>query len=421
MHDTKEREEIAIVAGLFIKGGDRERNMSYLEELAFLAETAGVVIADKVWQELASPQPGTLIGKGKIDEIKDLIEHHKANLIIFDNDLNSVQIRNLEEKLDVKVMDRAGVILDIFAKRAKSDEAKTQVELAQLQYLMPRLTRMWTHLSKQFGGMGTKGPGETQIEMDRRMIREKIDHLKKKLEQIDNRQQQTRKNRDSFVRYALVGYTNAGKSTVMKMLTDQDVYIEDELFATLDTTVRAVHLPKGDNALLSDTVGFIRKLPHHLVASFRSTLSEAREADFLLHVVDLSSADYEDQIETVNNTLKELDIPIKNITYLFNKVDLVEDKEIIAITREKYANSVFIAAKSGLGSNALFEELQKMHDTMAKDIKIFLPYSKTGLSGTIYDVGKDVQADSDEDGTTYSFKIMNSEEHKISKLEEYFV
>lgn len=421
MHETTQQQEVAIVCALFQKGSDREKNLSYLDELAFLSETAGVSVVDRVWQELPHPKPATLIGKGKIEELRELVQHHSATTLIFDNDLSSVQVKNLELKLEVKIMDRAGVILDIFAKRAQSDEARTQVELAQLQYLMPRLTRMWTHLSKQFGGLGTKGPGETQIEMDRRMIREKIDFLKKKLEQIDQRQLQTRKNRGSFVRFALVGYTNVGKSTILKLLTDKEVYIKDELFATLDTTVRSIHLPKGDDALLSDTVGFIRKLPHHLVASFRSTLSEAREADFLLHVVDVSSAEFLDQIETVNSTLKSLDIPTDHITYVFNKADLVGDPEVVAITRERFPNSVFIAAKTGMGTQALLDRLQKLHDTLATVLKVFLPYEKTSLSSLIYDIGEDIHADSGDTGTLYTFKVMTSELHRAEKLREYFV
>jgi GTP-binding protein HflX len=253
------------------------------------------------------------------------------------------------------------------------------------------------------------------------MIREKIDYLKKKLQVIDTRQVQTRKNRGSFVRFALVGYTNVGKSTIMKLITDSDVYIEDELFATLDTTVRALHLPKGDQALLSDTVGFIRKLPTHLIASFRSTLSEAREADFLLHVVDVSSPDFEDQISTVNDTLKSLDIDTKNVTYIFNKADLVGDSEIIAITREKYPNSIFIAAKTGLGTHSLMEKLQSLHDTLATQLEVFLPYENTALSAVIYDIGEDIQAVSGDTGTTYSFKIMTSNLHKVDKLEQFII
>jgi len=421
MIDLQEQYEIAIVASLIPKGREREKHLAYLDELAFLAETAGVEVVDKVWQELPHPKPATLIGKGKIEELKKLIEHYQAHTVIFDNELNSVQVRNLEERLDVKIMDRSGVILDIFAKRAKSDEARTQVELAQLQYLMPRLTRMWTHLSKQFGGLGTKGPGETQIEMDRRMIREKIDHLKRKLEAINTRQEQTRKNRGSFIRYALVGYTNVGKSTIMKLLTESEVYIQDELFATLDTTVRSIHLPKGDTALLSDTVGFIRKLPAHLVASFRSTLSEAREADFLLHVVDISSHDFEDQISTVNDTLRDLDINTENVTYIFNKADLIGDNEIIADVRERFPNSVFISAKTGVGIASLLNRLQDLHDTLSSILQVFLPYSKTGYSKTIYDIGEDITAESGDEGTLYTFKIMNSLIHLANPLKEFIV
>ena len=297
---TGKKIENAVAISVNKKGGDRELAMEHLDELEFLAETAGAKVIEKVYQELPRKNKATVIGKGKVQEVLELIQDENIELVIFDDDLSPAQVKNLEKAWNVKVLDRSGIILDIFCERAQTVEAKTQVELAQLQYLMPRLTRMWTHLSKQYGGIGSKGPGETQIETDRRIIRTKIEKLKSKLEVIDKQNAQKRKNRTSTPRFALVGYTNAGKSTLMKAITNSEVYIQDELFATLDTTVRGFELPNGQEAILSDTVGFIRKLPTHLVASFRSTLAETSESDIILHVVDVSHYNYKDQIQVVD-------------------------------------------------------------------------------------------------------------------------
>ncbi|GAB5465929.1 MAG: GTPase HflX [Candidatus Kapaibacteriales bacterium] len=422
MIELNDEKEVAIAMMVLPKGREREKYLSYLDELVFLCETTGLKIAEKTWQEMERPKVATLIGKGKIDELKELMEHHGAKTAVFDNDLSPVQVRNLEEKLNAKILDRSGIILDIFAKRAKSDEAKTQVELAQLQYLMPRLTRMWTHLSKQYGGVGTKGPGETQIEVDRRLIRDKISFLKDKLEDIDQRQAQTRKKRKDYIRFALVGYTNVGKSTIMKLLTEEDVYIKDELFATLDTTVRAISLPNKETAILSDTVGFIRLLPAHLIASFRSTLAEALEADFVLHVVDISSEQYEEQIEIVNKTLKDLGLDLERMSYIFNKSDMIEDQEIISIVREKYPDSVFISAKKGINVSGLNSRLQKLHDSRSRNIKLMVPYSEPDISHIIYQYSNDVGVDSDEIGNTYTFGILAADFEKIKgKVEKYII
>ncbi|MBP6693996.1 MAG: GTPase HflX [Saprospiraceae bacterium] len=295
--------------------------LEYLEELRFLAETAGAV-ADKLFtQKLDHPNVKTYVGSGKLDEIKDYIEsHEEISLAIFDDDLTGKQTNFLEEYLKVKIVDRSSLILDIFAERAQTAQAKSQVELAQMQYLLPRLRGLWTHLERQRGGIGMRGPGEMEIETDRRIVRDKIAMLKKKLEKIDQQSQTQRKNRGELIRVALVGYTNVGKSTLMNVLSKSEVFAENKLFATLDTTVRKV-VWESTPFLLSDTVGFIRKLPHHLVESFKSTLDEVRESDILVHVVDLSHPQHEDQIHTVQNTLKDMEAADKTTLMVLNKLD----------------------------------------------------------------------------------------------------
>ena len=293
----------------------------YLDELAFLAETAGAIPVKRFLQRLEMPLSTTFVGNGKLQEIKEYIDENEIGLVIFDDDLSPKQLKNIERELEVKILDRTTLILDIFASRAQSASAKTQVELAQYQYLLPRLTRMWTHLERQKGGIGMRGPGETQIETDRRIITTKISLLKEELKSIDKQKATQRKNRGKLVRVALVGYTNVGKSTLMNLLSKSEVFAENKLFATLDTTVRKVvieNLP----FLLADTVGFIRKLPTHLVESFKSTLDEVREADLLVHVVDISHPNFEDQIEVVNKTLNEVcGAESKPMLLVFNKID----------------------------------------------------------------------------------------------------
>ena len=298
----------------------RDQVNEYLDELAFLAETAGVVGDKQFVQRMVRPDSRTYVGSGKLNELKEYIELNEINLVIFDDELSPAQLKNLDKELGVKILDRTSLILDIFAQRAKTAYAKTQVELAQYQYLLPRLTRMWTHLERQRGGIGMRGPGESQIETDRRIILDKISRLKNQLGKIDKQMASQRGNRGNMVRIALVGYTNVGKSTIMNLLAKSEVFAENKLFATLDTTVRKVVV---DNLpfLLADTVGFIRKLPTDLVDSFKSTLDETREADLLLHVVDISHPDFEEQIQVVENTLKELDCADKPSMIIFNKID----------------------------------------------------------------------------------------------------
>lgn len=309
--------------GLIHKEQTEVQVMEYLDELAFLAETAGAVGVKRFTQRLQHPDSRTFVGSGKLEEIKRYVESRNINLAIFDDELSGSQITNIEKALGIKTIDRSDLILDIFARRAKTAQAKTQVELAQYQYLLPRLKGMWKHLERQGGGIGTRGPGETEIETDRRIVKDKISLLRKRLGEIDKQAFTQRKDRGEFIRVALVGYTNVGKSTIMNLLSKSEVFAENKLFATLDTTTRKVVF-ENTPFLLSDTVGFIRKLPHHLVESFKSTLDEVREADILLHVVDISHPRYEDQLGVVNKTLQELKAFDKPILTIFNKMDQYE-------------------------------------------------------------------------------------------------
>lgn len=317
-------EENAILVGLVHKEQTEQQVNEYLDELAFLAETAGAHSVKRFTQKLPHPDSRTFVGKGKLEEIKQYtLLKGNIHIVIFDDELTGSQIINIEKELGIKTIDRSDLILDIFARRAKTAQAKTQVELAQYQYILPRLKGMWKHLERQGGGVGTRGPGETEIETDRRIVKDKISLLRKRLSEFDKQAFTQRKDRGEFIRVALVGYTNVGKSTLMNLLSKSDVFAENKLFATLDTTTRKVvfaHTP----FLLSDTVGFIRKLPHHLVESFKSTLDEVREADVLLHVVDISHAQYEEQLLVVNKTLAELGAAEKPVVTIFNKIDLYE-------------------------------------------------------------------------------------------------
>jgi len=320
MYETTNKEERAVLIGLITSAQDEVKSAEYLDELEFLIDTAGGIPVKRFVQRLEFPDPRTFVGSGKLEEITAYIKAEGIEMAVFDDELSAAQIRNLEKTLECKVLDRTNLILDIFARRARTAHARTQVELAQYQYLLPRLTGMWTHLSKQRGGIGMRGPGETEIETDRRVIRAKISLLKTKLKDIDKQKITQRKNRESMIRVSLVGYTNVGKSTIMNMLAKSDVFAENKLFATLDTTVRKVvieNLP----FLLTDTVGFIRKLPHGLVESFKSTLDEVRESDLLIHVVDISHPTFEEQIDVVRETLQEIGTADKPVFMIFNKVD----------------------------------------------------------------------------------------------------
>lgn len=357
---------------------DPRRTEEYLDELQFLAETAGAFGEKRFIQKMEKPNTKTYVGTGKLVEIKEYIAENEIDLVIFDDELSPSQLRNIERELQCRILDRTNLILDIFAQRAKTAYAKTQVELAQYQYLLPRLTRMWTHLERQRGGIGMRGPGESQIETDRRIILDKISRLKEQLKKIDRQMASQRGNRGSLVRISLVGYTNVGKSTIMNMLAKSDVFAENKLFATLDTTVRKVVI-ENVPFLLSDTVGFIRKLPTQLVESFKSTLDEVREADILMHVVDISHPNFEEQIKVVEETLKDIKAIEKPIFVVFNKIDAyryeeydefsLEPKKSVNYTLEEFKNSwigkehtpcIFISAKEKIGIDKLRSDLYKM-------------------------------------------------------------
>ena len=377
--------EKAVLVGLVTPEQNEQKVREYLDELAFLAETAGVVPEKKFYQRLEMPNSVTFVGSGKLQEIKEYVVEHEIGVVIFDDELSAKQIRNIEKELQVKILDRTSLILDIFARRAQTAHAKKQVELAQYQYMLPRLTRLWTHLERQRGGVGMRGPGETQLETDRRIVLDKITHLKHELEDIDKQKNVQRKNRGKMVRVALVGYTNVGKSTLMNLLSKSDVFAENKLFATLDTTVRKIvieNLP----FLIADTVGFIRKLPTELVESFKSTLDEVREADLLIHIVDISHPSFEDQIKVVNRTLLEINKEEKPMIIVFNKVDAFtfiekEPDDLTPRTRENITldelkdswmnklqdNCIFISAKQRINIDALksllYERVKQIHIT----------------------------------------------------------
>lgn len=363
MIDKKQKiqeEEKAVLVGVVQKDQTQEQVDEYLAELAFLAETAGAITVKKFIQKLSHPDSKTFVGSGKLEEIKNYVQAKGIDLVIFDDELTGSQIINIEKELKAKTIDRSDLILDIFARRARTAQAKTQVELAQYQYLLPRLKGMWKHLERQGGGIGTRGPGETEIETDRRIVKDKIALLRRRLAEIDKQSFTQRKERGELIRVSLVGYTNVGKSTLMNVISKSEVFAENKLFATLDTTTRKVVF-ETTPFLLSDTVGFIRKLPHHLVESFKSTLDEVREADILLHVVDTAHPQYEDQLNVVNKTLQELNVADKPVLTVFNKMDMYEQrnfdewleddvkKEILRELRERWEfetneNCVFISA-----------------------------------------------------------------------------
>jgi GTP-binding protein HflX len=373
-----QQEERAVLVGLINKEQTETQVNEYLDELAFLAETAGAVAVKRFTQKLPHPDSRTFVGKGKLQEIKKYVDGKNIRIVIFDDELSGAQINNIEKDIDVKVIDRSDLILDIFARRAKTAQAKAQVELAQYQYILPRLRGMWKHLERLGGGIGTRGPGESEIETDRRIVRDKISLLRKRLAVIDKQASTQRKDRGEFIRVALVGYTNVGKSTLMNLLSKREVFAENKLFATLDTTTGKVVFD-GTPFLLSDTVGFIRKLPHHLVESFKSTLDEVREADILLHVVDISHPAYEDQLGVVNKTLQELDAFEKPTLTIFNKMDLYEEKTfdewLEESTKKEILNDLYERWQRETNGNAVFisatekRNLDELRKTILEKVK----------------------------------------------------
>ena len=360
-------------------------NEDSLAELMSLAKTAGAKVLDSVVQRRKKIDPSLYLGKGKVSQLAELCKEKEIDVVICDDDLAPAQVTNLEKVIDTKVIDRSELILDIFAARAKTAQAKLQVELAQLEYTRPRLKRMWSHLSRIEGGIGTRGPGEKQLEVDKRLVSKRVLTLKKRLEQIEKRRKHQAKSRKEHTTVSLVGYTNAGKSTLMNRLTDAGVFVEDKLFATLDTKTSLCELGNGKKVILSDTVGFIKKLPHHLITSFEATLEEVRWADFLLHVVDTSSPDVIEQVAAVNNVLKELECDKKPIIMVLNKADVLKDSSMITFFKSKYDNTVTISALTGQDMEKLKQEMVKFADKGSTEIKLECGVSNGKLLSYIYE------------------------------------
>lgn len=413
---SKKTLERAMLIALDTKEFSKETVEEHIDELEELASTAGAETIFKIVQSKRGIDPAFYIGKGKAEELAQLIELNEINIVIFDDDLTPVQVRNLEKLFNRKVIDRSGLILDIFASRAKTKEAKTQVELAQLQYMLPRLTRAWTHLSKQYGGIGTKGPGETQIETDRRLIRTRISLLKSKLEKIEAHRLTQSSGRKNFVRIAIAGYTNAGKSTLFNLLTEANVFAEDKLFATLDSTTRALEIDDTHKILISDTVGFIRKLPAHLVASFKSTLNEVRDADIILHVIDISHPYFEDHIKVVDETLKEFGSSEKRVLKVFNKVDMISDKSLIDFVKNVYKESVIISASRGINISSLKTMLKKILNENIVEEKIELPITESKKASQIHNFAEVLRTEYDEDKIQISYRTTKQNSEKIKKI-----
>jgi GTP-binding protein HflX len=390
--------------------------MEFLEELTLLAESAGANVVRHVMQDRKRVDPAHFIGRGKAEEIAGMVEEEEIQIVIFDDDLSSIQVRNLERLIPCKIMDRSALILDIFASRARTREAKTQVELAQLQYMLPRLTRQWTHLSKQYGGIGTKGPGETQIETDRRAIRSRINRLNGKLRSIQRERKEQRKGREDLPRVSLVGYTNAGKSTLLNLLTNAEVLVEDRLFATLDSTVRLVSFSPVHRILLSDTVGFIRKLPHHLVASFRSTLDEVRESDILLHVVDVSHPLFGEHISVVNETLEEIGAKGKPTITVYNKIDLLEDRSMLGHLGRNPPNAVCVSARRSINMGGLKGNIIELLEQNVSEQTVCLGHEDYSLIARIHELGEIVEKKFEDDRITVRFRVNNRHAAQLRNL-----
>ncbi len=421
MHDLSISREKAILVGVIHGTMDAEQIDIHLDELALLADTAGADTVGRVVQKLSRINPSFFVGKGKAEQIIRQAAELDCQLIIFDDDLNPGQVKNFQKLSEkVKVIDRSALILDIFQKHAKTREAKTQVELAHLQYLLPRLTRMWTHLERQMGGIGTRaGAGETQIEVDRRLIRNRIAHLKKELIKIGKERSTQTRRREQGYRVALVGYTNAGKSTLMNAITGADVYIRDQLFATLDTTVRKVRLDESREFYLSDTVGFIRKLPHHLVASFRSTLAEVTHADLILVVLDASSSQIQDHLDTIMDVLKDLEADRDNLLLVLNKIDLVEDPSQLQRLRNQFPEAEMISSLNHLRLDRLLSAISQKIDERFITVEVEIPFHR-GKSIAVAQEGVDVlEREILETGIRLRIRGLSGRVHQIlSRLSE---
>ena len=406
----------AILVAVRTRDISKERVEEHLQELEMLANTAGAETILKIVQDRDRFDSAFFIGKGKAEEIAELAELNDITIVIFDEDLTPTQVRNLEKLIDKKIIDRSGLILDIFASHAKTNQAKTQVELAQLQYLLPRLTRTWTHLSKQYGGIGTKGPGETQIETDRRIVRTRISKLKEKLKKIESQQNTKSLGREDNIKATIVGYTNAGKSTLLNLLTEAKVYAENKLFATLDSTTRAYQLSQKKKILLTDTVGFIRKLPHHLVASFKTTLNVVSEADLIIHVIDISNPYFEDHMQVVDETLKSLGCNEKQQIKIFNKIDILEEKSRVNFVKNLYPNSIMISAVRGININALKNLFIDFYEQNFIENSIRTDHSKSHLVAKVHSLVDDLETSYDDFGITIKYKTTKLVHEQILRL-----
>lgn len=406
----------AILVAVKTRDISKERIEEHLQELEMLANTAGAKTILKIVQDKNKYDSAYFIGKGKAEEISELAELNEITIVIFDEDLTATQVRNLEKLIDKKIIDRSGLILDIFASHAKTNQAKTQVELAQLQYMLPRLTRAWTHLSKQYGGIGTKGPGETQIETDRRIIRTRISKLKEKLKKIESQQITKSLGREDEIKATLVGYTNAGKSTLLNLLTEAKVYAENKLFATLDSTTRSYSLSPKKKILITDTVGFIRKLPHHLVASFKSTLNVVSEADLILHIIDITNPYFEDHIKTVNDTLESLNCHKKHHVKIFNKIDALEDKNKLNYVKNVYPDSILISAERGININNLRDVFINFYEQNFVENKIRTDHSKAHLVSKVHSLVDDLETSYDDFGITIQYKTTKQIHEQILRI-----
>jgi len=400
-------ERVILVAAPRKGSTDADQLEEHLDELTRLVDTAGAVVVGRVSQQVATPNPGTLIGEGKLEELRDEMQRSGATLAIFDEELTPVQGANLERELKTRVMDRAEVILDIFSTRARTAEAKLQVELAQLEYLLPRLARMWTHLSRIRGGIGLRGPGETQLETDRRMIRRKIQHDRDRLKDVTRHRELVRSGRQAMLSGALVGYTNAGKSSILRALTgERDIVVEDRLFATLDTLTRELDLGEGLRVRMTDTVGFIRKLPHHLVASFRATLEEAREADLLVHVVDASHGEWEEHIEVVEQVLGELDLGGRPMVMAFNKSDRLGDPAgFEARVRKVYDGAVVVNAVTPGGLDELKAVLKERARVLRPTVRLVVPATDGKRIAEVYRAGEVVAREDTPEGVALTVRM----------------
>jgi GTP-binding protein HflX len=409
--------ERAVLVGAVLRGQDRGEEEDNLIELGQLANAAGAKVLQAVVQERRAPDVGTYIGKGKVEELKEICRRRDANLIVFDNELSPVQARNLESLTDTNVCDRSELILDIFAQRARTKQARLQVELAQLEYLRPRLRRMWEHLSRQAGGIGTRGPGETQLEVDRRRLGERVSRLKRDLEKIERiSETQARRRRHQAFTIALVGYTNVGKSSIMNALTSADQHVEDALFATLDSTTRRLNSTSGEAVLVSDTVGFVRKLPHHLVESFKATLAEVREADLLLHVADLSSPTRDRQIAAVEEVLGDLDIDPDSTLRVFNKVDILDTRSVALEFQVRWPGAILVSAQTGDGLPELREEILRCHREAFKECVLLVPVGLESLTGKIYAAAEVTDVRYREEGAYYRLRLEASVKERLLGL-----